>query len=234
MLKFTVSLAVCGLFASAAIAAAVPPELSGQWQVEIIGFAGKAETPAATIEINEDGSYAGFSGCNRFSGTLKVDQQAIEFAPPAVTKMMCAPAAMEQETQFLARLNGGLSFQRDGVKGILISRELQDILRLKTPSPEVELTIRVPGTEKIERHTTRYLCGEQKINVEYINSGPVSLAVLMMERDFVIAANVPTGSGARYVGGQYAWWSKGEEVATFYDLRPGENSAGVACAIRPQ
>lgn len=232
MLKLLVSIAALPLLAGVAFAAdPVPFELTGQWRVEILDFATKAPAPPAIIEIKPDRTFSGFSGCNRYSGAFQMEQDRITFGAPAATKMMCAPAAMEQEGKFLGLLNGALTWKVDG-RGILLSNGTQSVLRLTPPTQEADVTIRVPGAESVDRQTVRYTCGDKIVDAEYINAGPVSIARLTIGDDFVIAANVLSGSGAKYAGGRYIWWAKGNE-ATLYDLYRGTDADGIACVPAP-
>jgi membrane-bound inhibitor of C-type lysozyme len=81
----------------------------------------------------------------------------------------------------------------------------------------------------VVRETLNYQCdADQRISVEYINVGANSLAVVRIGEETVIASNVMAASGAKYAGGRYEWWTKGDE-ATLYDLTKGENAPGVNC-----
>jgi membrane-bound inhibitor of C-type lysozyme len=97
--------------------------------------------------------------------------------------------------------------------------------------PASAASLEIPLPEGVEAQTieTSYACAERNIGVTYINAGDISLALLEFEDKTVVAANVLAASGARYAGGQYIWWSKGNE-ATLYDLmNGGEDAPGVAC-----
>lgn len=90
-----------------------------------------------------------------------------------------------------------------------------------------ELTITIPGDNfSIERLDTAYECSGERLDVEYINAGPVSLAIFTYDGQSVVAANVLSASGARYAGAQYVWWSKGAE-GFLYDLMQGEDAEPV-------
>ena len=69
----------------------------------------------------------------------------------------------------------------------------------------------------------------QAVAADYINAGPVSLVTLTIGSEFVVASNVLSGSGAKYAGGQYVWWTKGEN-ATLIDTIKGDNDPGIACS----
>ncbi|URK88916.1 MliC family protein [Rhizobium sp. RCAM05350] len=55
------------------------------------------------------------------------------------------------------------------------------------------------------------------------------MVTLTIGNEFVIASNVLSGSGAKYAGGQYVWWTKGDE-ANLIDAMKGEDDAGIACS----
>lgn len=62
-----------------------------------------------------------------------------------------------------------------------------------------------------------YSCnGADPIPVQYLNAGENHLAILPVGGTERIFVNVIAGSGARYVSGQYEWWTKGE-TASFSD-----------------
>lgn len=87
------------------------------------------------------------------------------------------------------------------------------------------LTIDLPG--KAERSTVTYSCsGVPPVTVEYINAGANSLAIVNDGNATMVLVSVLSGSGARYAGQQYIWWTKGNS-ADFYDLTKGEDAAPV-------
>lgn len=92
-----------------------------------------------------------------------------------------------------------------------------------------QITIPVQDAETVEQRTVRYACGERRISADYINAGSVALALLHAESgETTVLANVTAASGAKYMGGAYTFWTKGE-AATLYDLRNGENTNGIEC-----
>ncbi len=94
------------------------------------------------------------------------------------------------------------------------------------------VTIDVPSAAAVDTTTTHYSCGKMQVTVDYINAGPVSLAVLHLPNDLVVAANVISASGARYAGAQYIWWTSGSGV-TLADLMHGGEDAPIQCTERP-
>lgn len=89
------------------------------------------------------------------------------------------------------------------------------------------LELDLPG--EAQRIRASYACeGGKELDVEFINVGENSLAVMNWEGRMVVLANVLSGSGARYAGGQYELWDKGGN-ATLTDLMGG-NTNGITCS----
>ena len=73
--------------------------------------------------------------------------------------------------------------------------------------------------------SARYSCdGGPAFDVQYINVGPNSLAVLTLDGQDIVFANVISGSGARYAAGAMEWWTKGE-TATLTDAMKDDGKA---------
>lgn len=91
------------------------------------------------------------------------------------------------------------------------------------------ITIPLPAETEVETIEAAYDCGGDAVTVSYINAGGISLAVLAIGGETVVAANVVSGSGARYAGAQYIWWTKGDD-AMLYDLtQGGEDEPAAHC-----
>ncbi|MCZ7933570.1 MliC family protein [Agrobacterium leguminum] len=80
-----------------------------------------------------------------------------------------------------------------------------------------ELVIPLPNDTTVEKVETVYQCAADEVEAVYFNAGEISLVRLGLKDGVTVAANVISGSGAKYQGGIYVWWSKGEE-ADLYDL----------------
>ncbi|WP_019223023.1 MliC family protein [Bartonella rattaustraliani] len=83
------------------------------------------------------------------------------------------------------------------------------------------LIIEVPDTPEATAETITYQCdmekNKERVEATYHNAEGISLVDFKWKGKRVIASNVIAASGAKYVGGPYIWWTKGDE-ATFYDL----------------
>ncbi|TKT74213.1 MliC family protein [Aquamicrobium sp. LC103] len=104
-------------------------------------------------------------------------------------------------------------------------------LAFALPLQAAEITIDVPGEGEVERTSATYVCGDREIAVEYVNAENVSLAVLTLADETIVASNVIAASGAKYAGAQYVWWTKGDD-ADFYDLMQGEDADPVSCSVK--
>ena len=89
------------------------------------------------------------------------------------------------------------------------------------------VTIELPGNDTPQIAEVTYACGERRITATYINTETNQFAVLDLGDATVAMVTVLSGSGARYAGQQFEWWTKGEE-ATLTDLR-SEPRAPLAC-----
>ncbi|AMR79085.1 MliC family protein [Cupriavidus nantongensis] len=89
---------------------------------------------------------------------------------------------------------------------------------------------RAPGIDGVrfpEVRTMRYQCdGGKTLTVRYFNSQDNQAAVFRIDGKPVLAVSTVAASGARYVGGRYEWWTKGES-GTLRDLMQAENAAPV-------
>ena len=143
------------------------------------------------------------------------------FAPAAATRKMCAPAIMDQEQKFFDALGTVTSWRLENGILHLTGKEGAPAIRLAGLKNSTDIVIRLPGPEQsVARETISYECdADQRVVAEYINAGANSLAVLKIGEETIIAANVMAGSGAKYAGGRYEWWTKGDE-ATLELIRP--------------
>lgn len=97
---------------------------------------------------------------------------------------------------------------------------------------------RAPGIDGVrftDVRTVRYQCdGDRTLTVRYFNSADNQAAVFRLDGKPVLAVTTVAASGARYVGGRYEWWTKGD-TGTLRDLMQPENAAAALsnCQARP-
>ena len=107
---------------------------------------------------------------------------------------------------------------------------LAAILGIADPGAATSTQVLIALSGDAERKTVAYECeGVTPFKVEYINAGQNFLAVVPVDGFNVAFVNVLAASGARYVSGQYEWWTKGSD-ATFIDVT--DESASVTCLER--
>lgn len=84
-----------------------------------------------------------------------------------------------------------------------------------------------PGN--FERNVVRYQCEgiEEVLNVTYVNAAPNFLAIVPIQGQNLVFVTVLSGSGAKYVAGEYEWWTKGPDVTLTNLTTP--DAAPTAC-----
>ncbi|WP_366554786.1 MliC family protein [Aquibaculum sediminis] len=109
--------------------------------------------------------------------------------------------------------------------GLLLAGCAGDGMRDRDAPKPGKITIAVPGAASVDSQKLRYDCEGEAVEAEYINAGDVSLVALALDESFVVASNVLSGSGARYAGGPYIWWVKGDEASLQNLMRDSENES---------
>ena len=96
--------------------------------------------------------------------------------------------------------------------------------------------LNIPQIQVWTRNTIRYSCDHgRQITVHYSNAkNEQSFALLPVKDRNLLFVNVSAASGAKYVAGQYSWWTKGPEG----DLRdemadPKSDPLLANCKARP-
>ncbi|MEW6255547.1 MAG: MliC family protein [Pseudomonadota bacterium] len=92
------------------------------------------------------------------------------------------------------------------------------------------LSIPLPAGGDMRRESARYDCANLgRLGVDYVTAGAVALALLEINGQPRVFAQVLSGSGARYASGPYVWWTKGAD-AMLEDLRQGSGTPPLACS----
>ncbi|HEY9752877.1 MAG TPA: META domain-containing protein [Coleofasciculaceae cyanobacterium] len=94
--------------------AQAPASIAGNWQL-----ANMTEDPFPTpmVPVGDltvefaNSKVFGSAGCNRFNGGYKTTGNQLAIGPLASTFMACEPAVMQQETRFLAALQGAQRYE---------------------------------------------------------------------------------------------------------------------------
>jgi heat shock protein HslJ len=88
--------------------------------------------PSATFT---DGTVSGSAGCNRYTASYTVDDDALEIGTAATTNMACPPPADRVERDYLAALERVASWQLDGGELVLGDADGKELLRFSEASP---------------------------------------------------------------------------------------------------
>ncbi|ABQ60496.1 hypothetical protein H721_00464 [Brucella ovis IntaBari-2006-46-332] len=92
-----------------------------------------------------------------------------------------------------------------------------------------EITIKLPDSVKVSTNSILYKCGAKDLSVTYYNAGDISLAKLELEDETVVASNVISGSGAKYAGSVYIWWTKGKTASLYNLIDNPEEDKPISC-----
>jgi heat shock protein HslJ len=118
--------------------------LLGKWSVDSFGVppsTAVAVLPDTVIDVVFGiGTVGGFAGCNSFSGTYGTNGSAVRVSRLATTRLACDEAVMEQETAFIAALEGAARIDSRGSTVILEDRD--GFAQVFLTRPQVE-----PGPE---------------------------------------------------------------------------------------
>lgn len=110
-----------------------PREFIGTtWRADTIGDLVALDTVQSTISFNKSDQLSGKAGCNTFLGPYKLNGPQVTFGPFAMTRMLCEPAAAEQEDAFLMALamaktmevDGDVMWLRDETGGVLVQMSI--------------------------------------------------------------------------------------------------------------
>lgn len=78
---------------------------------------------------------------------------------------------------------------------------------------QAQTTLSLPLQGATLDEVTYFCDGGALVEVRYLNAGPNSLALLPIDGEQRIFVNVIAASGARYVSGEYEWWTKGRSAS---------------------
>lgn len=199
----------------------------GSWVAESFAEGDIVSNKKSILELHQDGSVSGSSGCNRFRGSFTFTKNAIQFSYISGTKTICTPALMNQEQSFYKALEDARSWELSSDILVLLDSHGSMTAKFVRQNETAAITINVPDALHVDRRRLSYNCEGTNVDVEYFNAGSTSLATLSLRGEFVVAANVVSASGARYAGKRLIWWTKGNN-AHIYGLLD-DNDEPVSC-----
>ncbi|MCP5488380.1 MAG: META domain-containing protein [Verrucomicrobia bacterium] len=98
------------------------PLMKTSWLVEDLGGQGVIDYAQTTIRFDEAAGVSGSTGCNRYTGSVKMDGAQLSFGPMASTRMACPEAVMDQEQRFESAMGRVKTFaleQEDAILNLL-------------------------------------------------------------------------------------------------------------------
>jgi membrane-bound inhibitor of C-type lysozyme len=94
--------------------------------------------------------------------------------------------------------------------------ELATAAMMQNVDVSAQVVLSLQGS--FERSIVEYQCeGLEPFKVDFVNAKPNFIAIVPIGPDRLVFVNVMSGSGAKYVSGQYEFWTKGSD-ATLTDL----------------
>jgi len=103
---------------------------SKTWKAEDINGRGVVDFSHTTLEFSGRDKAGGDSGCNRYNTTVTFTEgDRLQFGPVSSTKKGCAPALMNQETDFFAALAAARRYTLDSEILMLYDEQANPLLR---------------------------------------------------------------------------------------------------------
>mgnify|MGYP000119512927 CR=1 FL=1 len=102
---------------------AVPPRdlTVREWVVESIDGRGVVDNSRTTLTFDAQGQIAGRAGCNRYTGSYRLQGAQFSVHGVATTRMICVPALMDQESRFLRTLEAASTWRLQPDGSLLLS-----------------------------------------------------------------------------------------------------------------
>ncbi|WP_375615693.1 MliC family protein [Bartonella sp. AP58NXGY] len=95
------------------------------------------------------------------------------------------------------------------------------------------LVIEVPDDPEPTTEVATYQCdtgtSKERIEATYLNAGNISLVDFKWNGKRIIASRSISASGAKYMGGPYIWWTKGNEAILSDLINDPENKKPIQC-----
>jgi heat shock protein HslJ len=133
--------------------------LLGKWLVDSFETApGTVSALEADTEIDvvfRIGTLGGFAGCNSFSGVYGTNGTVVRVSKLAMTRLACDQAVMDQETAFVAALEGAAMIESRGRQLNLTDREGGVKVALVRPVIEEASPVPEPSAEPTAKPTAK-------------------------------------------------------------------------------
>jgi heat shock protein HslJ len=106
-----------------------------EWRLENLAGGGVLDRAQATLVFPEPGRVAGSGSCNRFFGSVTLEQDRIGFGQMGATRMTCIGAVGDQENRYLAALQQAERFEVRGTTLLIHARGMDQLLRFIRTKP---------------------------------------------------------------------------------------------------
>jgi heat shock protein HslJ len=91
-----------------------------------------SEVTRAFVQFGDDGRLSGNSGCNRFTGSYRIDGETLRIGSRvAMTRMACPQAVMEEEARLVQALEAARGFSRNGIALEMTGEDGATVLRMR-------------------------------------------------------------------------------------------------------
>jgi heat shock protein HslJ len=97
------------------------PLTGREWVVEDIAGRGIIDDTRVTLTFGADGRLSGQASCNRLLGAYTVNGSNLNIGDAGLTMMMCPPALMDQERQFIDVLNNVQRYRVDASGALVLT-----------------------------------------------------------------------------------------------------------------
>ncbi len=190
------------------------------------GSMGSTQMACDPLVMEQELDY--FAALQNVAGWRHEVGNLVLFDPSAAAVVRLEPVATVTADEEAAAETGEAEAEADDEAAEELA-EAEAIAEAVETGPIVEeIAIALPEPLPYTSETVFYDCAGRPVEAQYINAGDVSLVTLLIDGNFVVAANVIAASGARYSGGQYIWWTKGDQ-ADLVDFRNGGMEAVITC-----
>jgi heat shock protein HslJ len=103
------------------------------WQVEDIDQHGIIDNAHVTLMFGDDNRISGKSGCNNYSGRYTLTGNRLAVIPPMIsTRMMCEPALMQLENEYIALLSAAEKVELSAIGALIVTSQSGKTITLMT------------------------------------------------------------------------------------------------------
>ena len=114
---------------------AVEPSVVGVPWILAVGLDVEGWESVAPSAAFDDGTMAGSTGCNHYTGSYAAAGETLELGAVAATRMACAPPADAVERAFLAQLERVAGWRLEDDELVLVDDDDEEALRFREATP---------------------------------------------------------------------------------------------------